>query len=136
MFVTDIQKAGGVLIQNRCFLVTKSFGKDIFVAPGGKLEKDESAIQALERELTEELNIKINASTIEALGTFYAEAAGQGNLTLEMQVFYINDYAGEMTPSSEIEEIKWINTQTHDVKIGSVFEHDVMPLLKQQDLID
>lgn len=53
-----------------------------------------------------------------------------------MQVFRIYDFEGEITASSEIEEIKWINTRTTDVKIGSVFEHDVMPLLKRQDLID
>lgn len=134
--MADIRKAGGVLIKDRHFLVTKSFGKDIFVAPGGKLEQGESGVQALERELMEELNIKIDTNKIELIGTFYAEAAGQDGVTLEMQVFRINNYEGEIVASSEIEEIKWINTQTVGIEIGSIFLHDVMPLLKQKNLID
>ena len=55
---------------------------------------------------------------------------------LEMYVFKVNDYKGEPTPSSEVEEIKWINTQTTGIQIGSIFEHDVMPLLKEKGLID
>jgi 8-oxo-dGTP pyrophosphatase MutT (NUDIX family) len=132
----NIQKAGGVFIKDRHFLVTKSFGKDVFVAPGGKLEKGETAVQALGRELKEELSIEISPNTLEDLGTFRAEAAGQAGVMLEMQVFRVHDYTGEIVASSEIEETKWINTQTKDISIGSIFEHDVMPLLKQQNLID
>lgn len=87
--MADIRKAGGVFIKDRCFLVTKSFGKDIFVAPGGKLEQGESAVQALERELREELGVKINVDTIELLdvlcrgsrsGRCYARDASIPNL--------------------------------------------------------
>ena len=132
----DMRKAGGVIIRDRKFLVTRSAGKDFFIAPGGKLEKDETPHQALKRELTEEIQIDIDLNTLENLGTFYAEAAGKDGIMLEMFVFIVNDYKGEPTPSSEVEEIKWINTQTTGMKIGSIFEHDVMPLLKNTNLID
>lgn len=132
----DIQKAGGVLLQDRKFLVTRSSGKDFFIAPGGKLEHDETPEQALKRELNEEIQIDIDVSTLEQLGTFYAEAAGKDGVMLEMHVFKVNDYSGTPTPSSEVEEIRWINTQTRGIHIGSIFEHDVMPLLKQKNLID
>lgn len=132
----DIRKAGGVIVRERKFLVTRSAGKDFFIAPGGKLEKDETPEEALKRELEEEIQINIDLTTLENLGTFYAEAAGKDGLMLEMHVFKVNDYEGEPTPSSEVEEIKWIDTQTSDIQIGSIFEHEVMPLLKQKDLID
>jgi len=132
----DIRKAGGVIIRDRKFLVTRSKGKDFFIAPGGKLENDETPTAALKRELNEEIQINIDVSTLEDLGTFCAEAAGKDGLMLEMYVFKVNDYEGEPTPSSEVEEIKWINTQTTDVQIGSIFEHDVMPLIKLKNLID
>ena len=132
----DIQKAGGVILRDRKFLVTRSAGKDFFIAPGGKLENDETPVQALKRELNEEIQIDIDLSTLENLGIFYAEAAGKDGLMLEMHVLKVNDYEGEPTPSSEVEEIMWINTQTAGIQIGSIFEHDVMPLLKQKNLID
>ncbi len=52
-----IHKAGGVIIHNRQLLLTRSAGKDFFVAPGGKLENNETSKQALVRELAEELKI-------------------------------------------------------------------------------
>lgn len=132
----DIRKAGAVLIQDRKYLVTRSAGKDFFIAPGGKLEQNETPVEALKRELQEEIQIDINTSTVEHLGTFYAEAAGKDGLMLEMFVYKVNDFEGAPEASSEVEELLWINTETTGIKIGSIFEHDVMPLLKQLDLID
>lgn len=132
----DIHKAGGVIIKDRKFLVTRSVGKDIFIAPGGKLEEGETPTEALAREMFEEVQIQIHTASLEVLGTFFAQAAGKEGQMLQMDVFVIRDFNGEVSPSSEVEEIKWINTLTNDIKIGSIFEHDVMPLLKQRDLID
>ena len=133
---TEIHKAGGVIIKDRHLLVTRSTGKDIFIAPGGKLEADETAIQALVREMREELSVSINSSDLEYLGTFSAIAAGKENVKLRMDVYTVGGFTGELTPSNEVEEMKWVNTQTEGVVLGSVFEHDVIPLLKQRDLID
>jgi 8-oxo-dGTP diphosphatase len=132
----DIHKAGGVIIRNRQFLVTRSAGKDIFIAPGGKLEPGETAIQALQREIEEEIQVTINPMTLESIGTFRAVAAGKQDLIVEMEVFIINDIEGEPQPSSEVEEIRWIDSQTKDIELGSIFEHDVMPILKNRDLIN
>jgi 8-oxo-dGTP diphosphatase len=131
----DIHKAGGVIIKDRHFLVTRSVGKDIFIAPGGKLENEETAVEALVREMSEEVQINIDPSTLEVLGTFTAQAAGKEDKTLRMDVFIVHDFNGEIQPSSEVEEIRWINTETDDISVGSIFEHEVMPLLKQRDLI-
>ena len=132
----DIHKAGGVIIRNRQFLVTRSTGKDIFIAPGGKLEPGETAIEALQREIQEEIKVTINPTTLESIGTFRAVAAGKEGVIVEMEVFIINDFEGIPRPSSEVEEIRWIDSQTKDIILGSIFEHDVMPILKQRDLIN
>jgi mutator protein MutT len=132
----DIHKAGGVILKDRRLLVTRSAGKDVFVAPGGKLENGETPEEALEREIMEEVRVKIDVSRLEKLGTFQAIAAGHEDKTLEMNVFIIHEMFGEPIPSSEVEEIMWVNSQTKDVALGSIFEHDVIPLLKQKNLID
>lgn len=132
----DIHKAGAVLLDGKGnFLVTRSADKDIFIAPGGKLEKGETALQALAREMVEEVQVEVNTDTVEHLGTFRAIAAGQENKVIEMDVYLVHDSSGEPTPTSEVEEIRWINSQTKGVLLGSIFEHDVMPLLKERGLI-
>jgi 8-oxo-dGTP pyrophosphatase MutT (NUDIX family) len=132
----DIHKAGGVIIQNRKFLVTRSVNKTFFIAPGGKLEGNENSIQALAREMMEEVQVRINTQTLESLGSFVAKAAGKEDKVLQMDVFIIHDYDGMPTPSNEVEEIKWINTKTTEIDLGSIFEHEVMPILKERNLID
>lgn len=132
----DIHKAGGVIIQDRKFLVTRSAGKALFIAPGGKLENNEDSVQALAREMTEEVRVNIDTSSLECLGSFTAPAAGKEGMTVQMDVYIVHDYTGIPTPSSEIEEIKWIDSNTSGIELGSIFQHEVMPLLKQRGLID
>jgi 8-oxo-dGTP diphosphatase len=134
--VPDIRKAGGVLIKDRHFLVTRARGKDVFVAPGGKPEDGESIKQALVRELMEEVQISALEEDLEHIGTFTAQAAGNESKTVEMAVWLVNNYEGEPSPSSEIEEAIWVNSQTTGVNLGSIFEHEVIPYLLERKLID
>lgn len=133
----DIHKAGGILLKDRKLLVEKSFNKDLFLAPGGKLEKDETSEQALVRELEEEFNILVSEADLEFFGTFYAQSATNENLYLRMDIFIVMKWSGEPKASSEVEEIKWIDSKDlADIKVGSIFEHDVIPRLKAANLID
>ncbi len=45
----DIEKAAGIIIKNRKAVLTRSFGKNVFVPPGGKLEGSESQVAAFIR---------------------------------------------------------------------------------------
>jgi 8-oxo-dGTP pyrophosphatase MutT (NUDIX family) len=133
----DIHKAGGVLIQNRKFLFTRSRGKNIFYAPGGKLDGDETAPQALIRELQEELQISVKEKDLTLLGTFHAISAGTTDKSIRMDVFIVEKWNGVITPASEIEEIKWIDSHVpQGIELGSIFGHDVLPKLKKMDYID
>lgn len=132
----DIYKAGGVIIRDRKLLLARARGKDVFVAPGGKLEPGESAADALIRELREELEVEVWPGDLESLGTFRAQAAGNEGKIVEMEVMQVKAFRGEPTASSEIEELLWANTETRGVNIGSIFEHDVMPMLKERGEID
>lgn len=119
------------------FLVSRSKGKDFFVAPGGKVEKGETVSGALIRELTEEFCIDVKEKDVEEFGTFYALAAGHEDKYLQMDVFLVKKWNGEIKPASEVDEIWWIdsNLPTH-MKLGSIFQHDVLPKLKEKGLIN
>ena len=132
----NIHKAAGVLLQDKKFLITRTKGKDFFVAPGGKIEAEETARQALIRELREELSIDVEERDLQMFGVFYAPAAGSEDKYLQMDVFMVTKWAGEIISASEIEEIKWINSDVPaGLQLGSIFQHDVLPKLKEQNLI-
>lgn len=85
--------------------------------------------------MQEEVQMTIREDELELLGTFYAQAAGKENLSLRMDAYIVHSDQTPL-PSSEVEELMWVNTQTTGVQLGSIFEHDVMPILKQRNLID
>lgn len=133
----DIHKAGGVLLKNRRFLMTRAKSKDFFIAPGGKVKSGESVQAALKRELKEELDIEVDVGDLEEFGTFYAPAAEDEDKYLQMDVFLVNKWSSKILPAGEVEEILWVNSSlTPNTKVGSIFNHDVLPKLKEENLID
>lgn len=133
----DIHKAGGILLKDRKLLIERSTGKDYFIAPGGTREEGERIEDTLIRELREEFSIEVTPGDFHPFGTFYAAAAGNKEKVIRMDVFTINHWVGEPTPSSEVEEIMWTNSNIPEgTKVGSIFEHEVIPRLREQNLID
>lgn len=133
----DIHKAGGILIKDRKFLVERSQNKTFFIAPGGSIEAGETPKQALFRELLEEFKIVVIENDLEEFGTFYAQAAGQEEKYLQMDVFLVKKWEGELIPDNEVEEMLWINSNLpENVQVGSIFQHEVLPRLKENNLID
>ncbi len=134
----DIHKAAGVIIENRKLLVSREQGKDFFVAPGGKLDEGETAQTALIRELYEEEGIVVKPEDLTPMDIFYAIAKGKEDqqTTLRMDVYVVGAYEGEITPSGDVEENRWVDSTTTDIELGSIFAHDVIPRLKADGLID
>lgn len=133
----QIYKAGGILIKDKKLLVEKSKGKEFFIAPGGSIEAGETPKQALIRELVEEFQITTSENDFEKFDTFYAQAAGDESKTIRMDVFIVKSWVGEPKPDNEVEEIAWINSNIpKGMRVGSIFEHEVIPRLKEKGLID
>ena len=133
----DIHKSGGIIIRDGKLLVERSFGKEFFIAPGGSIEAGETPRQALVRELQEEFAIDVREEDMQEFGVFYASAAGQETKVVRMDVFTVKGWNGEPRPNSEVEEIRWITSDIpKDIKVGSIFEHEVLPRLKKEALID
>lgn len=135
--VYDIEKAAAVILDNRRAILTRSKGKDVFVPPGGKLEGDETQVQALIRELKEELGIDVTEDDLEFVDNFYAEAAGGSGKSLKMGVWMVSRYSGDISAQSEVEELARVSSELPEgMEVGSIFKHNVIPHLKQQGLID
>ena len=89
-------------------LLVRKRGTAAFMLPGGKLDSEESALDALEREIWEELGCEVDRTRCPALGTFRAPAAFEPGFTVEAELFAAS-LVGEPRPSGEIEEIVWID---------------------------
>lgn len=134
----DIHKAAGILLRDKKLLVERSKGKKFFISPGGSVEIGETPRQTLIRELKEEFQIKITEDDLEEFGVFYAQAVDQvSTKIIKMEVFMVKNWVGEINPDSEVEEIAWIDSHIPEgMKVGSIFEHQVIPRLKKANLID
>ncbi|MGR5528100.1 NUDIX hydrolase [Vibrio alfacsensis] len=132
-----MHKSAGIIIKDGALLVLRSKGKDTFYAPGGKLDSGETPEQALCRELREEVGIAVRESDLTAFGRFEAPAHDKVGVTLIMDVFFVDSYAGHVVASNEIEECKWVDSSNVDnISISTIFRNDVFPQLVVQGLVN
>jgi 8-oxo-dGTP diphosphatase len=92
--------------QARILLVRKR-GTKAFMQPGGKREAGETDLQALSREIREELGCDIALPGAEYLGEFSAAAAHEHGYRVEAKLYRVS-LIGEPKPAAEIEEAIWI----------------------------
>ena len=130
-----IDKLALILVRGRQQLVAKSRGKNVYFTPGGKREPGETDIQALCRECKEELTVDLVQNTIRPYGVFEAQAFGKPEGTMVRMTCYMADFAGELKPSEEVEELAWIDSSFDKEKL-SVTGIMILEDLKQNDLID
>ncbi len=128
-----IDKLAWVHIKDGKILSTKSFGKDVYYIPGGKREEGESDIEALTREVAEELSVSLVPETIRHLETFEAQAHGKPEGTIVRMTCYTADFTGELAPSAEVEEIVWLAYAGREV--GSLVDKLIFDYLHNVGLL-
>ncbi|MEM8765410.1 MAG: NUDIX domain-containing protein [Bacteroidota bacterium] len=128
--MNEVDKIAFIETRNGQVLSTKSKGKTKYYIPGGKRELGESDAQTLVREIAEELNVKIDIDTIEYVGTFKAQSDGAKDGVLVKMTCYKAKYKGNMKPTSEIEEIRWLNYK--DLDIISAVDKKIFKFLKER----
>lgn len=133
----DIYKASGIIVQDRKVLATRSKDKSFYIQPGGKLEAGETEVEAVIRELNEEMGITVSEDDLEKIDNYYAEAAGQAGSRLKLAAYLVKSYAGTPQPQAEVEEIRGFNSiKPEGIELASILEHDIIPELKTRGLID
>ena len=127
---TEIDKIAYLRIENGKILSARSKGKARFYFPGGKREAGESDEETLIREIAEELTIAIVPATIQYVETFCAQADGHPSGVVVKMTCYGAEYAGEIKPNQEIEEIRWLNFA--DIDLVSEVDKIIFRFLKER----
>jgi 8-oxo-dGTP diphosphatase len=114
--------------RGRLLLVRKR-GSESFMQPGGKLEPRETPIEALQRELAEELGGRFDPDAAVFLGRFHAPAANEPGLWVDALLFEIV-LEGPIAIAAEIEEFAWVDPrETESVKLAPLTRDTIVPLV-------
>ena len=129
--------AGLLIIKERKLLLAYSKNKKCFYLPGGKIDKDETAIQGLCREIEEELNIPLTENELTYYTHITAPAYGENNgVIMEQDCFLLNKNA-EPIASAEIGELRYFSLEEYlsqtNIAPGAV---RALEILKEDNLID
>lgn len=109
MTCKTIRIAAALLIgPDRRTLLVRKRGTQAFMQPGGKIEAHEQPVQALARELEEELGLLIDTAAATYLGQFTAPAANEPGYQVVAELFRV-DSGVTLEPAAEIEEVAWID---------------------------
>jgi 8-oxo-dGTP pyrophosphatase MutT (NUDIX family) len=103
-----IDKVAWIHVVNGRVLSARSKGKELYYLPGGKRDPGEADIDTLQREITEELSVRIKPETVSHFGTFEAQAHDKSEGVRVRMTCYVADFEGALSPASEIAELAWL----------------------------
>lgn len=107
----------------------------VFFTLGGKIEKEESNLQCLKREVKEEVGCEIEESSLKYLTTFEDIAHDKKGEMVNIKV-YEGKLIGTPTPGSEIVEIGWFDTSSDKIHISQIAQRTIFPWLKEHGYIN
>jgi 8-oxo-dGTP diphosphatase len=120
-----LTRVGAIIIEDNKLLVVRNNSSPIYLMPGGTVKEKESKLHALERELDEELKVRLESQT--EFKTYYADKALFHELPLKF-VTYLAKIAGVPIPSHEIIEAAWLTPENFkDYELAPTFKSKVIP---------
>lgn len=122
----QIHVSAAIFIKNQRILFTtrkkKKFFNNYLEFPGGKVEKGESTLICLKREIKEELSINLSSAT-----NFDEYVYSFKNLEINLNFFLCNKWSGKFIPL-EGQKIKWINI--HKIPLYKILPSNKRVILK------
>lgn len=131
---TIIRKVGLAVVREGRVLLARKFGTDKLIVPGGGVEPNETQLDALNREIKEELGTGIYLLENEPIGQFRAAAAFEPGMEVEI-ILYRGELKSLPKPSSEIEELIWYHPSDDPNVLSLIIREHIIPSLKEQGIL-
>ncbi len=130
-----IDKVALLLIRSRRVLFVRSKNKDTFYTLGGKRDPGETDQQVVVRETREEIDAAVIVDSLRYFETFNDVVHTDVETPLKLTC-YLGEIIGDPSPSSEIEEMAWLDTGNSGSYKLTKTGMGVLASLKRNGLID
>lgn len=133
-----IDVVGTMFFKDGKLLIDKPRKRPTFQMVGGRVEKDESMLEAAIRECHEELGKKaiFDETKISFVADFIEIATSNPNLKIHMHVFmYEGVLEGELTTSQEIESFMWFGKNDDVNLLSNTLKNEIIPYAIKNNLI-
>jgi 8-oxo-dGTP diphosphatase len=98
------------LVRDRRLLMVTARDRDVLYLPGGKVEPGESGVDAAIRESREEVSLRLDPATVEALFTVSEQAHGEPAGRLVEMTLYTASTEDDPQPAAEVGSVTWVTT--------------------------
>ena len=131
MYIHTIDHVGLIFTKNKSILHTRPKKTKEWILPGGKLQKDETYIQALTRIVNKQLGVNLVSKSIQFFKTYVGQSYGQsGGIKIKITCFKA-DLDGSI--KSKTNQSKFLSFKDKDK--SSMISQMVFDDLKQQGII-
>ncbi|MBE6151258.1 MAG: NUDIX domain-containing protein [Firmicutes bacterium] len=129
---------GTIFIKDNKILIDKPRKRNTYQMIGGRVEENETPLQAAIRECHEELGKKaiFDEKNFKELMDFEEIATSDPNLKIHFHVFfYQGELEGELTTSEEIESFLWYESNLGNDILSNTLKNEVVPYCLNNNLI-
>jgi 8-oxo-dGTP diphosphatase len=129
-----LHKIGLAIVRDDKLLMVRDKENGLLIFPGGVVEGNETDEECLEREIQEELGVKIKKDTLKYVGKFSGPAYGKKDTELEFDM-YAGEVEGELKPQGEIVSLHWFDKRTDWDKVTEIGRYKLIPGLIQKNIL-
>jgi len=136
---TVIRIAAALLLNGRQqLLLVRKRGTSAFMQPGGKIDGGEQPLEALIRELHEELSLVVAPEDATFLGHYQAPAANEPGCIVDCALYRVEMKPGDpAVAAAEIEEAVWVSVaEASELALAPLTREVVLPLVRRYLLVD